>query len=75
MNITALTSHSFIIFVIYFLASCYDIYDRSRTNTCIQISINFIDSDWINDIYRDLFGPQVIKVKYILIIDMDCFQE
>ena len=48
----------YIIFVLQLLVTCYQItYYITRTDTCIQITINWIKNHWINDIDRDFFRP------------------
>ena len=74
MNINPLKYLYLLLFVVYFLAPCDDIYYRSRTNPCIKISINFIDSYWITDIYREFFEPYINKVKYCLKLIWDVFR-
>ena len=74
MNITPL-SYIYIYIYIYiflYLSVNFDyISYRTRTDTCIQITINFIYNAWITDIYRDFFGPYIEKLNYCFIIDME----
>ena len=57
----------------YLLVPYDDISYINRTNTCIKIYINLIEKYWITNIYRDFFGPYMNKVKYCLIIGLDCY--
>ena len=53
---------------------CGDISYRTRTASCIQITINLIGSACITDMYRDFFGPYINKLKNCLIIGLYSFK-
>ena len=56
MNINPLTYISYIIFILHSFVPDDDISYRTRTDTRIKITINFIDNDWITDVDSGLFG-------------------
>ena len=65
-------SHPWVL--LFFLVYWENIPYRCGIYNFIQISINYIYSAWINNIYSNFFGPYIDKVNYCLIIDLGSFK-